>query len=329
MKKVISLQKVIILIITCLILVILIFKDNSNTKLPIIAIANYGPHSSLDDCIYGIKEELTKQGFVENETVKYDIVDVGFDSSLIPQMIANLKNKKPKVMLVLTTPVAQFAKQSITDIPLIFASITDPIGAKLIKEKNKSDGNMTGSADQQNLSLFIDFAKSLIPNLKRIGMLYSTSESNDESLVKMMADAAKQKAIKILAIPVEEARDIPVRMQKFKDNVELIYVGTSGPIQPALPAIIAEANKMGIAIINSNDEGVKNNLILASFGVDNKKVGMNAGQLAVQILNGADIKDLKPIYPDANDHYGLISKANADKRGIKIPDNLVNTTIIE
>ena len=314
-----------------LLILIILFKLNygkpETQNLPTIAIANYGPHSSLEDSIKGIKEELSSLGFIENKNIRYDISDVGFDSSLIPQMISKLNSNNPTVMVAMTTPVAQFAKHLVKNIPLIFNVITDPVEAGLLKKANEPQDNMTCTSDMQNLDLLLEFAKKIIPQAKKVGLLYSTAESNDSALLKNLTSAAKKYDLELVAIAIDQPRDVPIRMQKFKSNVDFIYVGTSGPIQPTLPAIAIEANKMHIPIFNANEDAVKTNQVLASFGVNYIKIGHNTGRMIANLLKGDKIEN--PIYPDPKDHQGFISKKQADYFGIKIPDNLANTAIIE
>ena len=270
-------------------LMIALFPHPQTNNLPLIAIANYGPHSSLKDSIQGIKDELSQHGLIENQHIKYEVVDVGFDPSLIPQMIVNLKSHHPKVLVVTTTPVAQYAKGVIKDIPLVYNVITDPVAAGLIDEMNQSHHNITGSSDKQNLNLLFDFAKHLLPHASKVGVLYSTAEANDIALVSMIKQAAKTSHMDVLAVPVDQARDIPLSIQQFKHQVDFIYVGASGAIQPTLPVIAAESKKMGIPVFNLNEEAVQSNLVLASFGVDYHQVGMNTGKLVIDVLNGAPI----------------------------------------
>jgi putative ABC transport system substrate-binding protein len=303
------------------------FKNSSN--LPIIAIANYGPHASLDATIAGIKQELATQGFIEGKTVQYIIQDVGFDTALIPQMIMHLKNLQPKVMVVLTTPVAQYAKSTIKDIPLIYSDITDPVAAGLIKDAQHADGNMTGSSEQQDLKLVLDFAKLFIPHAKRVGMLYSTAESNDQALLSMMEQAATAEHMQVFSVPVDQARDVPLRMQTFKDKVDFIYVGMSGPIQPTLAVISGIAIQLGILVINADSDGVKSGVVLASFGINYHQVGVNTGKLVAQVLKGIPIANIKPTAPNKHDHHGFISKAKAASMGLHLPKNLTNITLVD
>ena len=137
----------------------------------------------------------------------------------------------------------------------------------------------------------------------------------------MMRTAASQVGLSVLAISIDQSRDIPVRMQEFKGKTDFIYVGTSGPIQPALPTVTSEALKMKIPVFNVEEQAVLDGLALASFGVDYKAVGRNAGKLVARLLNGADIKNLAPIYPKLEDHKCFINKKLAERFGITIPKN--------
>lgn len=181
-----------------------------NTKLPIIAVANYGPHSSLEESIAGIKAELTQLGFIEGKNIKYLISDVNFDLSLIPQMISTLKHKKPAIMVVIATPIAQFAKHAIKNIPLVFNAITDPVTVGLLKKPNSSFDNITGASDKQNLQVLLTFAKQILPNATRVGVLYATAEANDLALIKMLKKAANKMHMQVIAIPIDEPRDISI-----------------------------------------------------------------------------------------------------------------------
>lgn len=303
-------------------IVILTTFYNNRISLPVIAIANYGPHPSLEAAIKGLKAQLTEQGFIENQNIRYEITDVGFDHVLIPQTIATLVNRNPKVMVVMSTPIAQFAKGKVHNIPLVYSAVTDPIAAGLIKEKSKSDGNMTGSSEMQDLKLFLKFAKSILPNTKNIGLLYATSDANDTALLNMMKIAASAHNMQVVAVAVDQARDVPIRMQEFKDKVDFIYVGASGPIQPALPAIAQKAQEMHIPVFNVEEQAVRDGLALASFGVNYISVGRNAGKLVASILRGESINNLPPIYPDSADHHGLINEKKATDLGIHIPSEV-------
>lgn len=313
---------------------ILIFKYVSLSRIstqpniPIIAIANYGPHSSLQASINGIKKTLTEQGFIENKNIRYEIMDVSFDATLIPQMVAKLKQFSPKVIVAITTPVAQFTKNSIRDIPIVYNVITDPVSAGLIQNSSSSYKNITGSSDKQNLALFLTFAKKLLPKANTVGILYAPAEANDVALVKMMHDAAATLNMQVVALPIDHVRDMQIRLQAFKNKVDFIYVGGSGPILPSLPIIAKSADKMSIPVFSVEPDAVHHGYVLASFGVDYQQVGKNAGNLIADILNQKNIAELSPLYPQEKDYHGYINTKKATSLNISIPENMTNLTIV-
>ena len=304
-------------------------KDSAS--IPTVAIANYGPHASLANAIAGIKESLAEEGFVENKNIKYQISDVSFDASLIGQMISSLKVNDPKVLVTLTTPVSQRAKSDVRNIPIIFTAVTDPVAAGLLKTHANHDGNITGVAEKEDMQLMLEFAKTILPRVEVIGVMYSTAEANDMAMINDLTKAANSMSIRIMAIGIDTSRDIPTRITNFKNKVDFIYVSGSGPIQPALPAIAAAADGMKIPVINFDSSPVRENQVLASFGVDCHRIGLHTGAMVARILKGEDLSSIKPIYPGGNDHVGAISMSKARKIGIKIPEriDIPNVVILE
>jgi putative ABC transport system substrate-binding protein len=312
-----------------IVVTLLFFKQPKSREVKNIAIANWGPHSSLEETIRGIQEGLVQAGYKEGEQVHFEISHVNFDPSLIGQMLAKLKASRPSLLVAMGTPVAQRAKGEIKDIPIVFTDITDPVAAGLIDEEGKAKGNVTGASDKQDLDSFMDFVLRLMPDAQRIGVLFATAEANDRALVKMMESAAAHHSMQVLAIPLDEPRDIPTRMQKFRNNVDLIYVGVSGPIQPSLPAIVSEADRMKIPVFNADAEQVRKHQAFAAFAVSYYQVGLNTAKVMVDILEGKKPEDIAPLYPKLEDHVGVISKKRAMDLGFSLPENLRNITVVE
>lgn len=312
-----------------LLIIALSLRSLPQQMLPRIAIANWGPHASLQDSIDGIKDKLKTLGLNENEQIIIEVMDVNFEPTLIMQMLAKLKASKPVVLVTLSTPVTQTAVGNIKDIPIVFADITDPVAVGILDNEQHAKNNITGASDRQNLVVFLQFAKKILPQAKKIGILYSTGEANDVALINMMQKAALQFNMEVVAVPIEQATDMPMRIQQFKDNVDFIYVGVSGQIQPSLPAIVSHANRMKIPVFNADANAVKNQQVLGSFGVSYYQVGTHSGELIFRLLQGEKIQTLAPFYPKASDHQGYISKKVADQLGITLPSNLDNVTIVE
>lgn len=292
------------------------FPAASHKKPPLlVAIANFGPHPSLEASIQGLKDGLAQQG-VE---VVFEEKHVNFDAALIPQMLAQMIAKQPAVVVALTTPVAQRAVQqrekTSTPAPLVFSAITDPEAAGLERRSG-----VTGTSDQQDFDALMAFVQKLLPRARRIGVLYGTGEAGDGAFVRMMRGAATHVGLELVAVPVDHARDIPLRMGLLKD-VDVIYVGVSGTIQPALPAIVAAADRMHIPVINTDADAVAHHHVLASFGASPYQVGVRTADIVGRILHGEKADDIPIIYPGPEDHQAALSHPRAAALGIQIPED--------
>jgi len=304
-------------------------KDRSpSCSLPLVAIANYGPHASLDATIVGIKKQLAARGFVEGKTVRFALSDVAFDPLLIPQMLMQLKSLEPAVMVVLTTPIAQSAKGLIEGVPLVYSAVTDPVLAGLITRKDQAAKNMTGSSERQDLSFILEKIASFV-SLETIGLLYATTESNDQALVEMMHKAAAVRGIKVYAIPIDKARDVEVKMPLFKGRIDALYVAGSGPIQPTLPVIAAYADDYNIPIFNFDAGAVYDGMVFASCGVSFEKVGSNAGALVADVLEGRSVGLLQPSYPTSLDYITVVSAKRCARYGCTVPKSTVGLEVLE
>ncbi|MDR2794731.1 MAG: ABC transporter substrate-binding protein [Holosporaceae bacterium] len=299
--------------------------DSEKQETQLVAIVNYGQIPPLQATIEGIKKELSESGYAENKNVRYEVADIAFDHTLIPQAVMNLKNHNPKVMVVISTPIAQFAKGKIRDIPLVYSAITDPVDAKLVNSPTESVDNVTGSSDMQSLKGLLALIQKMLPQAKTVGMLYATSDCNDTALINKMRSETEAVGMSLVAIPVDQMRDIPIRIQELNGKADVIYVGASG-LQSALAVISGEAAKMNIPVFNMEEQSVRDGLALATFGVNYESVGRNTGKLVTKLLQGAAVKDLAPIFPRIEDHKCFVNKKLAKKFAVTIPEN---ATVVE
>jgi putative ABC transport system substrate-binding protein len=280
-----------------------------------IAIANYGPHASLDDTIKGIKQGLSALGYIENQNVKYDILHINFDRTLLPQTLTKLKSGKPDIVVSLSTPVSQAAKHYFKEIPLVFTDVTDPVSAGLTNQ-----ANVTGVSEKQDLSGVVTLAKGVLPTVKKVGLLYSTGDDNDQALLNSFKKIALAQKIELVALPIDQPRDIPVRMQAFRTKkVDFIYVGTSGPIQPSLPIIASIANQLSIPVFNADCDAVKHHQAFACYGVSYIALGKKTAIVIDKIANGQSPKNIPIYYPAIQDHEAFISAKMASKLHIPLP----------
>lgn len=295
-----------------------------------IGIANFGEHPQLNTAIQGFKDALAAGGYEEGKDVVYSESHTNFDASLVPQMIAKLQAEGPALMYTVTTPVSQIAKKALagSGIPIVFSAVTDPVAAKLVPSWEAGDEGMTGATDLQDVAAVMEFAKKLVPDAKRIGQPYNPGEANDVALLEKVQEAAPAAGFEVVPVGVDNVNDIQQRIASLAGKADVIYTPASNLLQPAIAAVSAAARQAGIPIINSDDGAVSDGVVPASFAVNYQQVGLNAGKIALQILDGTDPKSIPPMNPAYEDHSPRISKKAMAAFGRDIPEELADCDCI-
>ncbi|MBW0002311.1 MAG: ABC transporter substrate-binding protein [Hyphomicrobiales bacterium] len=291
-----------------------------------IGIAQWGRHPQLDAVNANFRAELAAQGLVEGKDVVYDWEVANFDASILPQILNKLKSASPKLIMTISTPVAQSAKQTLkgAGIPIVFAAITDPIKAKLVTDWEHGAQDMTGSSDQQNAGSIIEFTKKLIPGLKKLGVLYNPGEDNNLSVLERLKAAAAPVGIEIVEAGCDNAADIPIRVAALKGRADAVFVPTGGMMQPAIPAISAAATQISLPVVNSSAVSARDGLVLAGYEVNYEEVGRAAGDIAAKILKGAKPADIPPVRVGKDDFKVVVSAKQLKKLGMTMPPELAD-----
>jgi putative ABC transport system substrate-binding protein len=289
-----------------------------------IAIAQFGPHPQLDAVVTAFKAELAAEGYKDGDKVTFVESQANFDASLIPQMVTKLQGSSPKLMLTITTPVSQGAKQLLagSNIPVVFAAVTDPVSAKLVPAWDKSDAAMTGASDLQDIDAVLTFTRKLFPDAKRLAIPYNPGEDNDLAALKLVKETAGKHGFEVVELGIDNTNDIPIRIASLQGKADVMYLLASNLLQPAAPSVAAAAQTIKLPIVNASADVVEKGLVPAAFEVDYSKVGTNAGKLAGAYLGGKAIADLPPIKPTYEDHRALINEKVLTDLGFSVPADL-------
>ena len=125
----------------------------------------------LLDLIYkGIQDGLAEEGY-DKDKVDIDFLNAEGDQNKVATMSKQLVDKDNQVLIGIATPSAQGLASATKDKPIVMGAITDPVGAKLVKDLKKPGGNITGVSDHNPTEQQLKLIKELTPNVKTIGIL--------------------------------------------------------------------------------------------------------------------------------------------------------------
>ena len=168
---------------------------------------------------------------------------------------------------------------------MIYTAVTDPVLAELASGDGTPVGEITGTSDKLPVESQLEMIRTLLPDAKTIGIMYSTSEINSESAIAEYKAAAPAYGFEIVESGVSSAADIPLAADSLLEKVDCINNLTDNTVVSSLPVILDKAAKKNIPVFGSEVEQVKIGC-LASMGLDYISLGEQTGKMAAQVLKG-------------------------------------------
>lgn len=249
-----------------------------------VGVIQFGSHPSLDNCYAGVEAAVMAAG-----TVNIDLQNGNFDSATCDTIAKNMVAKGYDMLIGIATPaaVSAYAAAANTDIPVVFCAVSDPVAAGLADSEAAPGGNCTGTSDILDFAAQLELITTLQPGVEKIGILYTTSEANSVSQLAQIKEIAPQYGVEIVEQGVQGAADIPQAAASLASKVDCINNFTDNNVVNNLSILLEQANEAGIPVYGSEEEQVVNGC-LASVGIDYVALGKVTGEMALDILGGAE-----------------------------------------
>jgi putative ABC transport system substrate-binding protein len=290
-----------------------------------VGIGQFAEHASLDNCREGFLAGLAEAGYKEGENLQVIVENAQADGGTAAQIAKNFTAKKVDLICAIATPMAQsaFGAAENTDIPVIFTAVTDPIAAELAKKDGTPNGNTTGTSDKLPVENQLEMIRKILPDAKKIGIIYCTSEVNSVSAIEEYKEKAASYGFEIVESGIATTVEIPLAADNIMEKVDCINNLTDNTVVSSLPVILAKASNKNIPVFGSEVEQVKIGC-LATVGLDYFELGKQTGAMAAQVLKGE--KKASEI------NYEVIKEASfygnyavAQNLGITLPQDLVDS----
>ncbi|WP_336046080.1 ABC transporter substrate-binding protein [Solibacillus ferritrahens] len=269
-------------------------------------------HPSLDAAKEGFKKAIEDAG------IKAEYVDksANGDNSANMTIAQQLVSDNVDLIFANSTPSAQAAKGATADIPIIFTSVTDAVGAELIESMATPGSNVTGTIDlhPETMPKTMAFLKEL--GVKNVGMVYNAGEQNSVAQISTAKELAAKEGITIVEASASTSAEVKQATESLLGKVEAYYIITDNTVVNALESVIdvANANKLPL-IVGELDSVARGGL--AAYGFNYYDIGYEAGQMAAQILlEGKSPSEIPAAYP-ANLKL-VINKATAENLGLEV-----------
>lgn len=269
-------------------------------------------HPALDALRQGVKDELTDQGL----KVRYhDHIAQGniATANLIAKQILG---EQPDVAVGIATPTAQACAQAIRSLPIVFAAVTDPVGAGLVQSLEKPGGNITGTTDMSPIDRQIELILEFLPKLKTLGVIYNSGEANSVTLVKVLKSEAAKKGMTIEEATISNSAGVFQAAKSLIGRVEAVYIPTDNTVVSAFEAITQIGYQAKLPIFAADTDSVTRGAI-AALAVDYYKMGRQTGEMVSRVLKGAKPADM-PV-ETLREFLIHLNPGSAKKMGVDVP----------
>ncbi len=285
-----------------------------------VAVSQIVEHPALDATRQGLLDGLKAKGFEEGKNLEFTFQTAQGNPAIAVQIAKQFVGAKPDVLVGIATPTAQALVASTKTIPVIFTAVTDPLGAKLVKNLEKPEGNVTGLSDLAPVAQHVELMQVIVPGLTTIGVVYNPGEANAVSAIELLKSAAKEKNLKVIEATALKSADVQGAARIIASKVQVIYAPVDNTIASAIDALVGVCNQAKIPVVGGSTSFVKSGAV-ASLGFDYYQVGLQTADYVEAVLNGKAISEIPVSFAKGSDLF-LNLKA-AESLGITLSESML------
>lgn len=287
-----------------------------------VAIIQIVEHTSLNTIKDAFDAQMEELGYKEGENVEYIFKNAQGDTNTAASIIQEFKGENPDVVMAIATPVAQAAATLSADIPVVFAAVSDPVGAKLTTTLEKPDKNMTGTSDEIQVDLILDKALEVNPHLKTLGVIYNKGEANSVTNIEKAKAYADSKNIKLVEATITGVNEVQSAIEVLTSQCDAIFAPNDNTVASAMNVVSQACSKAKIPLYVGADSMVQDGGFL-SVGINYEELGKETANMVDEVLKGTKVEDI-PVKVFKDNLKIYVNQNVLDQLGITLPDSILN-----
>ncbi|WP_304641218.1 ABC transporter substrate-binding protein [Pseudomonas sp.] len=288
-----------------------------------VAVTAIVEHPALDSVRDGVRSALEQAGY--NETnLKWQYQSAQGNTATAAQIARKFVGDRPDVIVSIATPSSQAVVASTRSVPVVFAAVTDPIAAQLVRNWEPSGGNVTGVSDELELERQMELVKRVVPEAKRVGMVYNPGEANSVVVVERLRKLLPEMGMTLVEAAAPRTVDVGSAARSLVGKVDVIYTNTDNNVVSAYESLVKVGMDTKTPLVASDTDSVKRGAI-AALGLDYFKHGEQAGELVVRILQGEAPGSIAP--QKSADLSLYLNRAAAAAQGVTLSQDLLDSAV--
>jgi len=293
-----------------------------------VAVTSIVEHPALDSVKDGVHEALAAAGYTEAKGLEWQFQTAQGNTAIAAQIARKFIGDKPDVIVAIATPSAQAVVAATKAVPVVYSAVTDPVAAQLVPTMEASGTNVTGVSDALSLEKQIELIQKVVPNAKKIGMVYNPGEANSVVVVKRLRELLPKAGMTLVEASAARTVDVGAAARSLVGKVDAIYTNTDNNVVSAYEALVKVGESAKIPLIASDTDSVTRGAI-AALGVNYHDLGLQTGKLVVRILKGEKPGAIASQTSDKLELY--VNPGAAQRQGATLSDALIKsaTKVVE
>ena len=276
-------------------------------------------HEALDAATKGFQDVLTEK---LGDKVEFDLQNASGDSATCATIVNQFVSSNVDLIFANATPALQAAVTTTPTIPIVGTSITDYATALDIAGWTGVTGmNVTGTSDLSPLADQAAMFKELLPDAKKIGLLYCSGEANSKYQVNIVAEELTKLGYECKEYSFSDSNDVAAVTTAACNEMDALYIPTDNTAASNASLIDSIAAPKNIPII-TGEAGICEGCGIATLSISYEELGRITGEMAYEILvNGADPAEMEIKFAAAPQK--MVMSARAAALGITVPADYV------
>jgi putative ABC transport system substrate-binding protein len=289
-----------------------------------IGITQIVTHEALDLCRQGFIDQMADEGFEEEVNVNYILRNAGGEMSTAASIADYFVSVDVDLIFSIATPTTQACASAVegTDIPIVFAAVTDPVAAGFADNWTEPGGQVTGASDWADVEAQVKLGMDIYP-ASRLGVIYNAGEVNSVVQVDELKKVqASLNITEIVEATVASTADVYAAAQSLVGDVDAIWEPSDNTVAAAIESVVQVCEDNDIPLFAS-DVGMAKGGAISGLGLDYYVNGQEAAKLAARVLEGEDPANI-PISTTPMTIVYLCPAAAAEM-GVTIPQAVLDT----
>ena len=287
-----------------------------------VAVTAIVEHPALDAVRDGVQAALKAEGFESGKNLKWQYQSAQGNTGTAAQIARKFVGDKPDVIVAIATPSAQAVVASTKTVPVVFSAVTDPVAAKLVPSWEPSKINVTGVSDLLALDKQMELLKKVVPNAKRVGMVYNPGEANSTVVVKELKVLLPKMGMTLVEAAAPRSVDVSSAARSLVGKADVIYTNTDNNVVSAYESLVKVGQESKLPLVASDTDSVGRGAV-AALGINYHDLGEQTGRMVARILKGEKPGDIKPEVSTKMELF--VNPGAAEKQGIKLSDDLIKS----